>query len=256
MKSIGADTLFLSVLILVTALSKNVSRAVNISTTTVKPTSSENGSTPTSPPALSTTRPSDVTKINLAITPDPADNQTKNATEAITKVSTTTDQNLQANASNSVITNVNLTTVSSNYSTPNYVEVQPTDGNIKVNSSADQDNLLKFPEVSSDAMPTERKDILKDEGKDKGHEEQPTTSKSKNGIIIGVGGILAAVVLVVLLFLYKMCQKKPPAVEYSEEKVNRSSQTKESVKLLSVKTATPFSDSKRMSSNQMESIEC
>ncbi|XP_075705880.1 endomucin [Rhinoderma darwinii] len=233
MKTIGADTLFISVLILLTALSNYVngeegdktitaqstaSGVLNTSTvvpTTMLPsisTKTGNGLTPTSTPTLPPIRPS-----------DPTDNQTKSGTEATSKVSNTTDQYHSANASSTVFTNGDLTRLSTTHATSNYSKIKST-GTWKGN--------------------------VKDE-KDKA---QPIALKSKTGIIIGVGCILAVVVLVVLIFLYKMCQKKPPAAENAEIKV--SAQTKESVKLLSVKTATPYSDSKSISSNQMESIEC
>lgn len=261
MKSIGADTLFLSVLILLTALSNVRGEDGNqnttlpttssgvLNTTTGLPTTipaiittkTGNGSTATPPPALSTAQSSDL-----------PDNQATNGTEA--KVSNITDQYHPANTSSTVSLNVNLTTPSSTHATSNYVEITPADGKIEVNSTDGQNNVLKSPEESPDKIQTEHKGTRKDNGKDQEGEVQPLPAKSKKGIIIGVGCVVAAVVFVVLIFLYKMCQKKPPAAGNNEIKV--SAQTKESVKLLSVKTATPYSDSKRMSSNHMESIEC
>ncbi|XP_044158360.1 endomucin isoform X2 [Bufo gargarizans] len=206
-------------------------------------TKTETVSTPASIPAVRTTRSS-----------DPTDNQTKNGTEATLKVSNTTDQYHPANASSTVLTKVILTTPSWTHATSNYTEIKPEDGKIEGNSTANQSNVPEIPENSSDKMPTENTGIRQNYGKDGGGEAPATPSKTKKGIIIGVGCILAAVVFVVLIFLYKMCQKKPPASENSEIKV--STQTKENVKLLSVKTATPYSDSNRISSDQMEFIEC
>ncbi|KAM3937181.1 endomucin [Leptodactylus fuscus] len=263
MKSIGADPLCLSVLILLSALpniygedgnqittvqstsSGFLSTSVSVSSTipTHTATKTENGSTPTPPPAIPTNRPSDVTQMNETSFLDPTSNQTKNKTEATTKVSNTTDQYRSAIPSSTQLTNANYTTINSTHATVSNNEIKPTDGTIEVNTTVSQDNILKSPEVSSDKIPTKHKD-----------EEKTEPSKSKKGIIIGVGCVLASVVFVALIFLYKMCQNKPQATENNEVKV--SAQTKESVKLLSVKTATPYSDSKRMSANQMESIEC
>ncbi|XP_069832898.1 endomucin-like isoform X1 [Dendropsophus ebraccatus] len=284
MKSIGAD--MLSVLILLTALPNNVigegeSQATTaqslptgpLKTSTDSPgttlahtTKTANRPTPTIPnqhttrpsanrptptiPNQHTTRASDVTETKLTTTPNPADNQTKNESEAITKVVTTTDQGHHENVSTPAM--INVTAITLTHSAPNNTEIIPTDGNMDITSIAGHKNVIETADVSSEKIPTEHKG----DGKDKGESEgQQSPSKSKKGIIIGVGCVLGAVVFVVLIFLYKMCQKKPPAAETSEIKVNRSPQTKESVKLLSVKTATPYSDSKRIS-NQMESIEC
>ncbi|XP_069832899.1 uncharacterized protein [Dendropsophus ebraccatus] len=267
MKSIGAD--MLSVLILLTALPNNVigegeSQATTaqslptgpLKTSTDSPgttlahtTKTANRPTPTIP-NQHTTRASDVTETKLTTTPNPADNQTKNESEAITKVVTTTDQGHHENVSTPAM--INVTAITLTHSAPNNTEIIPTDGNMDITSIAGHKNVIETADVSSEKIPTEHKG----DGKDKGESEgQQSPSKSKKGIIIGVGCVLGAVVFVVLIFLYKMCQKKPPAAETSEIKVNRSPQTKESVKLLSVKTATPYSDSKRIS-NQMESIEC
>lgn len=263
MKSIRADTHFLSVLILLTALS-DVSGADGNQTTSLPTTSSgvlntitglpttkpahtttktENGSAATPPPMLPTTRPSDLTDIIA-----------KNRTEVTTKASNTTDQYHPAITSSTVLPNVNLTTPSKTHATSHYVELSPTDERIDVNSTDGQNNVLESKEESSDKIKTKHTGTRKENGTDEEGEVKPLAAKSKNGIIIGVGCVVAAVVFVVLIFLYKMCQKKPPAAGNSEIKV--SAQTKESVKLLSVKTATPYSDSKRMSSNHMESIEC
>ncbi|CAN2388943.1 hypothetical protein PRIEUP_LOCUS16889 [Pristimantis euphronides] len=270
MKSIGADTLFLSVLILLTALPSNSNgeeeTPTEPATLTVfqqqhflflcvsgvlKPTTSVHTSLPTSnttkaehvwtsapPPAIPSIRTSD--------------NQTKNGTEATTKVINTTDHSRPANASSSVLSNVRLTVISTTHATPSYTDMKPTEGKKEDNSTASQEHILTTPEVSSDKTGH------------RGHKFSISCTESKKipapshlflaGIIIGVGCVLAAVVFVVLIFLYKMCQKKPPADEHREVKV--SSQTKESVKLLSVKSATPYSDSKRMSPSQLESIEC
>ncbi|XP_077134006.1 endomucin isoform X2 [Ranitomeya variabilis] len=242
MKTIGADTLFLSGLILLTALLNNVNGEDENQTTAIQTTSSghgvlaptsvvpaavpinitlktENGSSPTPSPDFHTTSTSDL-----------RDNRTKNETEVTIKANNTTDEYHPAN-SRTLLTNGNLTTISWTTTISSHVNIKPSDEKMDNNSTAGQDHNFQSPDVSSDNLPTERK-----------------------GIIIGIGCVLAAVVFVVLIFLFKMCQKKTPAAENSEIKV--STQTKENVKLLSVKTATPYSDSKRMTSNQMESIEC
>ncbi|XP_077332749.1 endomucin [Lithobates pipiens] len=77
------------------------------------------------------------------------------------------------------------------------------------------------------------------------------SAKSNKGIKIGAGCVAAVIAVIVLVVIYKICQKKPPAAENAEEKA--CAETKENVKLLSVKTETP-TDMKR--TNQMESIEC
>ncbi|XP_040185950.1 endomucin isoform X1 [Rana temporaria] len=79
------------------------------------------------------------------------------------------------------------------------------------------------------------------------------SATSNKGIKIGAGCVAAVIAVIVLVVIYKICQKKPPAAENEEEKA--CAETKENVKLLSVKTETP-TDMKRTSSNQMESIEC
>ncbi|XP_069599737.1 endomucin isoform X4 [Ranitomeya imitator] len=230
MKTIGANTLFLSGLILLTALLNNVNGEDENQTTTIQTTSlghralaptsvvparvpmnitlkTENGSSPTPSP-----------DFHMTSTSDLRDNWTKNETEVTIKANKTTDEKMDNN------------------------------------STAGQDHNFQSPDVSSDNLPTERKGTKQDDGNDLEGDAPPAPSNSKKGIIIGIGCVLAAVVFVVLIFLFKMCQKKTPAAENSEIKV--SAQTKENVKLLSVKTATPYSDSKRMTSNQMESIEC
>ncbi|KAM4049033.1 endomucin isoform 2-T2 [Anomaloglossus baeobatrachus] len=226
MKTIGADTLLLSVLILLIALLNNVNGtdekqtstkqttstgpsvlittiAVPASVPTILPTNTtsktENGSTPTPPTDLPTTS-----------TSDPRDNQTKNGTEATTKTSNTTDQYQVQNSSSTLLTNDNLTTISWTTTISNHIDIKPSDGKIDINSTAGQDQIHQNPKESSDNIPTEHKGPKQDDGKDQEGDPPPTPSKSKKGIIIGVGCVLAAVVFVVLIFLYKMCQKKPP----------------------------------------------
>ncbi|XP_077133995.1 endomucin isoform X1 [Ranitomeya variabilis] len=265
MKTIGADTLFLSGLILLTALLNNVNGEDENQTTAIQTTSSghgvlaptsvvpaavpinitlktENGSSPTPSPDFHTTSTSDL-----------RDNRTKNETEVTIKANNTTDEYHPAN-SRTLLTNGNLTTISWTTTISSHVNIKPSDEKMDNNSTAGQDHNFQSPDVSSDNLPTERKGTKQDDGNDLEGDAPPAPSNSKKGIIIGIGCVLAAVVFVVLIFLFKMCQKKTPAAENSEIKV--STQTKENVKLLSVKTATPYSDSKRMTSNQMESIEC
>ncbi|XP_066430073.1 endomucin [Eleutherodactylus coqui] len=254
MKSIGAETLFLSVLMLLTALPDNLNGENENQTTIGTSTSSGILKTNTGAPNIIPTNTTSKTVNDSTPAPvptlssiRPSDNQTKNGTEATTKGRNTTAQYRPANTPSTVLTTGNPTTLNLTHATSNSTEIKPTDGKIEDNFTADLKDVVNLPDVSSNIMPTDHK------GATEGG-EVPSLSKSKKGIYIGVGCVLAAVVLVVLIFLYKMCQKKPPAAENREVKV--SAQTKESVKLLSVKTATPYSDSKRMSPNQMESIEC
>ncbi|XP_069599738.1 endomucin isoform X5 [Ranitomeya imitator] len=208
MKTIGANTLFLSGLILLTGHRALAPTSVVPARVPMNITlKTENGSSPTPSP-----------DFHMTSTSDLRDNWTKNETEVTIKANKTTDEKMDNN------------------------------------STAGQDHNFQSPDVSSDNLPTERKGTKQDDGNDLEGDAPPAPSNSKKGIIIGIGCVLAAVVFVVLIFLFKMCQKKTPAAENSEIKV--SAQTKENVKLLSVKTATPYSDSKRMTSNQMESIEC
>ncbi|XP_068087779.1 uncharacterized protein [Hyperolius riggenbachi] len=82
------------------------------------------------------------------------------------------------------------------------------------------------------------------------------TPKSQKGVIVPVVVcVVAGIAVVLLVVLYKMCQKKPAVPERMEE-VKPTDQTKENVKLLSVKTSPPTSDAKRTPASQMESIEC
>ncbi|XP_053317527.1 endomucin isoform X2 [Spea bombifrons] len=71
-------------------------------------------------------------------------------------------------------------------------------------------------------------------------EESPTLNRK--GLLIGVGCVVAVIIFVVLIFLYKICQKKPQEPENTGAKV--ATQNKESVKLLSVKTSAADSDLK------------
>ncbi|XP_073445442.1 endomucin isoform X2 [Dendrobates tinctorius] len=242
MKTIGANTLILSVLILLTGHSVLAPTTVVPATIPTNITSrTENGSSPTPSPDIPMTSTSDL-----------RDNQTKNETEETIKASNTTDEYHPAN-SRTLLTNGNLTTISWTTTISSHVNITPSDATMDNNSTTGQDHNFQSLDVSSDNLPTERKGTKQDDRKDQ-EGDAPPPSNSKKGIIIGVGCVLSAVVFVVLIFLFKMCQKKNPAAENSEIKV--SAQTKESVKLLSVKTATPYSDSKRMTSNQLESIEC
>ncbi|XP_063774605.1 endomucin isoform X9 [Pseudophryne corroboree] len=134
-----------------------------------------------------------------------------------------------------------------NQSTENYATI-PDIGTTEKTKDNITDNITAGPQIVDkvyDQEDTSKNDI---------NGGKPTSLKAKKEIVIGVGCVLSVIVLVVLVFLYKMCQKKAPVSENTELK--GSAQNKDSVKLLSVKSATPYTDAKRMSSNQMEFVEC
>ncbi|XP_072261726.1 endomucin isoform X1 [Pyxicephalus adspersus] len=102
--------------------------------------------------------------------------------------------------------------------------------------------------------PASNKDSNKQDSNDSSGATEKRAATSTKGIKIGAGCVAAVIAVIVLVVIYKICQRKPPTAENPE--VKASAETKENVKLLSVKTDTPNSDMKRTSSNQMESIEC
>ncbi|XP_073511487.1 endomucin isoform X2 [Phyllobates terribilis] len=226
MKTIGADTLFLSVLILLTALLNNVNGEDEKQTTNTQKTSSGHNSlaptasVPSTIPTNIATKtengssPTSSADFRMTITSDLRNNQTKSETksetEATIKASNTNDEYHLTNSSRTLLTNGNLTTISWTTTVSSHIDIKPSDGKMDINSTAGQDQNLQSPEVSSDNIPTERKGTKQDDGKDQEGDAPPTPSNSKKGIIIGVGCVLAAVVFVVLIFLFKMCQKKPP----------------------------------------------
>ncbi|KAM4807731.1 endomucin [Rhinophrynus dorsalis] len=111
--------------------------------------------------------------------------------------------------------------------------------------------ILKAPTEPND---TENYSTIKP---DMSADDSKTMSPLKGkGFLIPVSCVVVVIGIVVIVFLYKMCQRKPPAAESTGPKV--SAQNKESVKLLSVKTATPDSDMKRTTpAHHMEFIaEC
>ncbi|XP_071974580.1 endomucin isoform X2 [Engystomops pustulosus] len=225
MKSIGADSLFLSFLILLTATHGNgedgnqvmtvqsttsgvlrTTSAVTSATPTDITAKTGNHSTLTPSPVLPTTKPSDVTKTTDAVTQTPTNNHTKNGTEATPKVSNTSDQYNPVNDSSTASSVTNRTTPSSTPATLNYTETEPTDVNTDDNSTAGRNNVLAYPEGSSDQTTSDQTGDIK-----------PIPPRSKKGVIIGVVCVLASVVFVVLIFLYKMCQKKPQGKTMAEE---------------------------------------
>ncbi|XP_072261727.1 endomucin isoform X2 [Pyxicephalus adspersus] len=110
------------------------------------------------------------------------------------------------------------------------------------------------PSGKAQTQPTiHDKDSMKQDNSDSSGGTKKTPASNK-GIKIGAGCVAAVIAVIVLVVIYKICQRKPPTAENPE--VKASAETKENVKLLSVKTDTPNSDMKRTSSNQMESIEC
>ncbi|XP_018419769.1 PREDICTED: endomucin [Nanorana parkeri] len=107
----------------------------------------------------------------------------------------------------------------------------------------------------STASPKEEIQVFKTEdGNISSNDTKKLSGSSNRGIKIGASCVAAVITVIVLVVIYKICQKKPPAVENTGVKM--SAETKENVKLLSVKTEAPNSDTKRTSSNQMECIEC
>ncbi|KAM5194726.1 endomucin isoform 1-T1 [Mantella aurantiaca] len=101
---------------------------------------------------------------------------------------------------------------------------------------------------------TSDKDSTKQDSNNSSGGADKMSATSNRGIKIGAGCVAAVIGVIVLVVIYKICQRKSPATENTE--VKTSAETKENVKLLSVKTETPNSDMKRSSSNQMECIEC
>ncbi|XP_068087788.1 endomucin-like isoform X2 [Hyperolius riggenbachi] len=134
---------------------------------------------------------------------------------------------------------------------------EPTDAKHGDKITTERDNV-----VPSSAAPPPEKTTTGLKGftarPDKNQIDGPNkeTPKSQKGVIVPVVVcVVAGIAVVLLVVLYKMCQKKPAVPERMEE-VKPTDQTKENVKLLSVKTSPPTSDAKRTPASQMESIEC
>ncbi|XP_075057283.1 endomucin [Mixophyes fleayi] len=291
MKPIGAAALVLSCISLltvssstsgVTSASSQPTNQVSSSTTTSAPSASSQSTTQgilSSSTATTSVTPtsnaSAKTESNLAPTSlqtpptlkpsELADNQTNNGTDISIKLNQTIDQYHPTTASTKIFSSnnhtsengTNVTTVSPAIKPTGKYITTPDIGTTKVktkdNTTAGQHNNVNgIDQIASVNNAIGQEENMDIENHMNG--EKQSSTKNKNGIVIGVGCVLAVIVLVVLVFLYKICQKKAPASENTGLKV--SAPNKESVKLLSVKTATPYTDAKRISSNQMEFIEC
>ncbi|XP_063774553.1 endomucin isoform X3 [Pseudophryne corroboree] len=245
MKPIRAAALVLSVINLLT---------VSSNTSGVNSTSSE---ATTQGILISNISATNVTPTyNASTKTDITDSQTKNGFETSTRLNQSTDHYHPTATSSKLLTSAILTrqrttnrTSSNTTITPreNYATI-PDIGTTEKTKDNITDNITAGPQIVDkvyDQEDTSKNDI---------NGGKPTSLKAKKEIVIGVGCVLSVIVLVVLVFLYKMCQKKAPVSENTELK--GSAQNKDSVKLLSVKSATPYTDAKRMSSNQMEFVEC
>ncbi|KAM5194727.1 endomucin isoform 2-T2 [Mantella aurantiaca] len=167
-------------------------------------------------------------------------------TEQIPGIDTSDDKDVNS----STVASDKMTSAPPKEENPN-VGAEATTASIQDSKTQDNSNSSSGADKIS---ATSDKDSTKQDSNNSSGGADKMSATSNRGIKIGAGCVAAVIGVIVLVVIYKICQRKSPATENTE--VKTSAETKENVKLLSVKTETPNSDMKRSSSNQMECIEC
>ncbi|KAM4706642.1 endomucin [Discoglossus pictus] len=172
--------------------------------------------------------------------------QTTKATilETVTQaISTASSRNIEQNTSDgNITTNYTHTT-----QIPAVSTAKKTDAGNKISRDG-KHKVVTYVPTDKPKVSTVDFDINSGNNSDQPASEAKNSKANPKGIIMVVCIVLAVIVsIVIVAFLYKMCKRKPPAVENTGAKT--SAQNKENVKLISVKTSPQESDGKRTSHN-------
>ncbi|CAH2301265.1 Hypothetical predicted protein [Pelobates cultripes] len=260
MKSLVAVVLFLSVFSLV---SGTITTLKVITTSSISSGSSSDGTTTTpkiittssistrsSPDGIFTTAsPNASVSITLTQNTTEGNNQTRFEAETSTNpYSNTTADNITSPSTNKIITTLSKASNTSDETGISYAStsktpsaaIQPTNIHPTLQQATKKTGIQLEESATKKSSINPKSNSNTQEQED----EKKQQTLNRKGLLIGVGCVVAVIVSVVLVFLCKICRKKPQAAENAGSKV--SPQNKESVKLLSVKTSPADSDVKRM----------
>ncbi|XP_073457642.1 endomucin isoform X4 [Aquarana catesbeiana] len=266
MKPFGATAVFLAVINLLTVSSKindinTISQAPGLQNSSIALTSTPLISNSPTEPVKDQSSPKtgtspSVTAVNAASTStsrSPIFSTVSTPKELTNEVSTSTVLNKDVNASTVAFVKASSAPPKKEEATTSSIHVKQTQKpptNHKVQDSKDHNSSNSSGDTEKMSA-TSNKDSKDHNSSNSSGDTEKMSATSNKGIKIGAGCVAAVISVIVLVIIYKICQKKPPAQENAEEKA--CAETKENVKLISVKTESP-TDMKR--TNQMESIEC